>query len=110
MNSPRQLAKFVEPLRELVLRHGQGLSGARRILVEFDADQGQVDREGYQPLLRAVMQVALEPPSLCIPGLDDACTRGGQLLVGVGVRERLRDQLRKVAQSLLDTLGQRLAR
>ena len=96
------------PCGELVLRRGQSLAGGWRILLELHADQGQVDREGYQPLLCAVVQVALEPPALGIPGLDDARARGGQLLVGVGVRERLCDQLREVAQSLLEALWQRL--
>ena len=93
---------------KLVLRNGQSLPGGWWILFERRADQGQVDCEGYQPLLCAVMEVALESPALGIPGLDDACARGGQLLVGVGVRERLCDQLREVAQSLLEALWQRL--
>src|SRR5262249_39848047 len=59
-------------------------------------------------LLCTVMQIALEPAALGIAGFDDARAGGGQLLVGVGVRECLCDQLRKVAQLLLDTLRERL--
>jgi hypothetical protein len=72
MDAARQFAKLVEPLRELVLRRSQGLAGGRRILLERHPDQGQVEREGYQSLLGAVMQVALEPPALDVPCLDDA--------------------------------------
>ena len=103
-----QLAKLVEALRELVLRRGQGLAGGRWILLERHADQGQVEREGDQPLLRAVVQVALEPPALDVPRLDDARARGGELLAGIGVRERLCHQLREVAQPLLEAVRQRL--
>ena len=96
------------PCASCVLRGGQDLAGGRRVLLERRADQAQVERERHEPLLRAVVQVALEPPALGVAGLDDARARGGQLLVGVGVRERLRDQLGEVAQSLLDALRQRL--
>jgi hypothetical protein len=37
-------------------------------------------------------------------GAPDAvvgCTRGGQLVVGIGIRERLRDQLGEVGETLL---------
>ena len=40
----------------------------------------QVERQRDQPLLRAVVQVALEPAARGVAGLDDARARGAQLL------------------------------
>jgi len=91
VDAARQLAQLVEPDLKLALCNGQSLPGGWRILLELRADQGQVNCEGYQPLLCAVVEVALEPPALGIAGLDDTCARCGQLLVGVSVRERLCD-------------------
>src|SRR3954453_23610439 len=102
MDSTCQLAQLVEPLCELVLGNGQDLSGGRRLLLELHTDQGEVDREGYQPLLCAIVQVALEPPALRIRGLHDPRSGRRQLLVRVGVGERLSNQLREVAQALFD--------
>ena len=98
------------PWASCVLRRGQELAGGRRVLLELRADHAQVERDRHEPLLRAVVQVALEPPALGVAGLDDARARRGQLLVGVGVRERLRDQLGEVAQALLDAVRERVGR
>ena len=108
MDAARQLAQLVEPLGELVLRRGQDLAGGRRVPLELRADRRRSSATEHEPLLRAVVQVALEPPALGVAGLDDARARRGQLLVGVGVGERLRDELGEVAQPLLDALRQRL--
>ena len=47
------------------------------------------------------MQVPLEPAALGVPGLDDARARREQLLAGLGVRERGRDEARELADPLL---------
>ena len=41
--------------------------------------QAQRERERDETLLRAVVEVALEPPSLFVAGRDDACARGLEL-------------------------------
>ena len=102
MDAAGQLAQLVEPLGELLLRRGQELARRGRVLLERRADHAQVERDRHEPLLRAVVEVALEPPALGVAGLDDARARGGELLVGVGVGERLRDQVGEVAQPLLE--------
>ena len=111
MDAAGQLAELVEPLRELVLRAADRTSrAAGGSFSSFASTTPQVERDRHEPLLRAVVQVALEPPALGVAGLDDARARRGQLLVGVGVRERLGDQLREVAQPLLVALRERLGR
>ena len=44
------------------------------------AARAGVERRGEQPLLRAVVEVALEPPPLGVAGLDDARARSPQVL------------------------------
>ena len=39
----------------------------------------QVQGDGHEPLLRAVVQVALQPPALAVGGGDDARLRGAQV-------------------------------
>jgi hypothetical protein len=77
-----------------------GLSGGR-ILAEGFLGDSQVHREGDEPLLRAVVQVALESSALGHACFDDACARGGQLVVCFGALERERDEVREVGQTLL---------
>ena len=56
------------------------------------------------------MQVALEAPALGVADLDDARPGRRQLLVGVGVGQRLRDEVGEVAQPLLELRRQRVLR
>ena len=59
--------------------------GARRAaagsLVEPRLGEPERQRERDEPLLRAVVQVALEPPALGVARLDDARTRAAQLVL-----------------------------
>ena len=49
-------------------------------LAEFGPGDPQLEAQRDEPLLGAVMEVALDPPALEIPGLDDPCARGADLL------------------------------
>ena len=110
MDAAGQLAQLVEALGELLLRCGQELARGGRVLLEHRAGHAQVQRDRDEALLRAVVEVALQPPALGVARLDDAGARGGQLLVGVRVGQRLRDELGEVAQPLLVVVGQRVGR
>ena len=67
-----------------------------------------MQREGDEPLLRAVVQVSLEAAAFGVARLDDAGPRRRELLARVRVRERLRHELRKIQQALLRLAGKRL--
>ena len=110
MDAAGQLAQLGESLGEILLGGGQRLPRGRRVALELRADHAQAERDRDEPLLSAVVQVALEPPALGVADLDDARPRGGELLVGVGVGQRLRDEIGEVAQPLLETRGQRVGR
>ena len=58
---------------------GEELGGAVRLRAELRAGELQREPEREQPLLRAVVEVALEPPPLLVAGADDAGSRGAQL-------------------------------
>jgi hypothetical protein len=78
-----QLSKLSEQLAHLLLRAPE-----LRITPPALGD-GETDRkrQSHEPLLRTVVQIALEPPAFLVAGLDDASSRGPQLL-------ELRAQLR----------------
>jgi hypothetical protein len=40
--------------------------------VDLALDHPQLQRHGHEPLLRPVVEVALEPPPFCVPGRDEA--------------------------------------
>ena len=106
MDAAGQLAQLGEPAGEIVLRRGQNLPCGPRVALELLADHAQPEGDRDESLLSAVVQVALEPRALGVADLDEARPRCGELLVGVGIGQRLRDELGEVAQPLLEPLGQ----
>ena len=101
MQPPRQLAQLLERLPELPAGALELAMGGRRIGVDQPVGDAQRDGEPHEPLLRAVVQVALQPAPLCVAGGDDPRPRGRQLLARLRVRERLRHELRERADAVL---------
>ena len=60
---------------ELVARRRRELLGRRRITPDVGLDHPQLQRDRNQSLLRAVMQVTLEPAALGVAGRDDPLAR-----------------------------------
>ena len=101
MDSPRDLLKILDRLgqpacdpRELVpevlpVRRNVGLGGAH----------GQSQRD--EPLLRPVMEVALDPAACLVRRGDDAPPGGGELRLAVRVRDRDADEVGELLQALL---------
>ena len=54
--------------------------GGVDLVADLGAQQPQREREHHQPLLGAVVEVALEPPALGVARLDGARARRAQLL------------------------------
>ena len=78
----------VEGLRELVARGHDERLGGGGVGVDLGPHEPELDAERDEALLRAVVQVALEPPALGVARCDDALPRGPQLaepLLGLGV-------------------------
>ena len=94
-SSSRPSASSSLGLREQ-LRRGRRVGGQLRL------GEAKAESERDEALLCAVVEVPLEPPPLSVAGLDDACARRGQLLVGLGVRERDRDEVREFLEASLD--------
>ena len=69
MDSPREVAELGDCLLYLVLRAREDLGrcgiAARRL-------ESERDRQGDEPLLRAIVQVALDPAALGVGGRDDS--------------------------------------
>ena len=80
MDAARELAQLLERLRQLLARAHEQLVGRIRIARQLRLRQPQRQRERDQPLLRAVVEVALEPPPRVVARRDDARPRRAQLL------------------------------
>ena len=79
MQAACDIAELVERGADLL---AGGVDSRLRLGVvrELAAEQLQLERERDQPLLGPVVEIALEPLALLLPGLDDAPARVGQLL------------------------------
>ncbi len=98
----KQTLKVVEAMSEVFERRG---CDVHRAVIEFDEPRYQ----SHEPLLGAVVQVALEQPALGLPGLDDARGRCPQLALELAVldreelgRRRGADELGVGGQGLVD--------
>ena len=80
MDAPRELAQLVE--RRPQLGFGLRKQLCRTICPGAELRAGELEREAQaeQPLLRAVVKVALEPPPLVVADLDDPSPRGTDLV------------------------------
>ena len=67
-------------LAQLVERGAQLGDGGVDLIADLGAQQPQREREHHQPLLGAVVEIALEPAALGIAGLDGTGARRAQLL------------------------------
>ena len=102
MDAARQLAQLLQGVRELVAGELEvavlGMPARR---------QPQHQRQRDEPLLRAVVQVALQPPPLGVAGLDDARARGGEIGARLRIGQRLRRELGEVRDPLLGARRER---
>src|SRR5512132_1719374 len=108
----------MKPARELahVVEHGFDLAtdprqtGMRILLLRGNAGVHglHVEAERDEPLLRAVMEVALDSPPSLVAGRDDSCARGDQLRTGGRIRDSRRYQLREACDPLLGASRQGL--
>ena len=103
MDAARELAQLLQRVRQLLAR-------AREVgVVRMPARrQPQHQRERDEPLLRAVVQVALQPPALGVARGDDARARRGELRARLGVGQRLGGELGEVRDPLLGAGRRRL--
>src|SRR4051812_40646968 len=67
----------------------------------------QLERERDQPLLRSVVEIALDSPARLIGGGDDPGAGGSELGPALGVGDRSADELRELADPRLRVEGER---
>ena len=72
MDPARELAELLEAERELVARLREQLGRNVRLVGETRTGQAKPEGERDEALLRAVVEIPLEPLTLGIAGLDDA--------------------------------------
>ena len=85
------------------------LDEPRRRGPDLDHGARHLERDDgvHQPLLRAVVDVALQAPSGLVGGGDDARPRGGELRLRLGVGDRDGGQLGELGEADLDVGGER---
>ena len=98
MDAAGELAQLVE--RELQLG-AAGLERGHRGRRGGRGRDPERERERDEPLLRAVVQVALDPAARLVGRLDDAHARRLELDPGVDVGDRLPDELGERAEARL---------
>ena len=105
MEAAGELAQVLEPGVELAGRVLDQLAAGGDVLLQLHLRDPEQERRRDEPLLRAVVQVALEPPPLLVAGPDDAGTRGLQVLAGLRARDRERDEVAEGGQPHLGVPG-----
>ena len=75
MDAARQLAQLRERQRRARRSRVVTQLLRRRVVADAALEQPQLQRDRDEPLLRAVVQVALEPPALGVAGRDDPLAR-----------------------------------
>ena len=108
MQPARQLAQLRERLLELRADRAKQRARLRRIAVELAFGQADGERQADEPLLGAVVKVALQATALGVAGLDDARARSRELLARLGVGQRLGGQLGEARDPLLRPRRERL--
>ena len=94
----------VELARGVVEQVGRGL-GVRG---QPRPRQAQLEHDGDEALLRAVVQVALEPAPLLVAGLDQARARGDQVGARLRAGDGQRGELAERAEAVLGVRRQRV--
>ena len=90
MDAARKVAELGERLLRILVCLLDERAGGFRIGVELGAGAPEVDREGREALLGAVVQIALDAPALGDGGIDGFGALPGELLlplVGTGTEE-----------------------
>ena len=88
MDAARELAQLLDRELRLLARLRDELRGA--VGIAGDPRLGEPERDGHrdEPLLRAVVEVALDPPPLGVGGGDDALARVAQRVHAVAQQAR----------------------
>ena len=93
MQPAGQLAQLLEPGVELTGGILQQLGRPGRVLVELGLGDAQQQRRCDEPLLGAVVEVALQSATLFVAGSNDAGARRLEILAGLRARDRERDEV-----------------
>src|SRR4051794_4628802 len=101
MEPARELAELLERELQVFADTRKHRLGSLRILTKAVLGDTQVDCEGDEALLGAVVKVPFESPALGDACLDDACTRSCQLIMCLRALERECDEVREVRETLL---------
>ena len=108
MEPGREKAKLGQRLARVALRGREQL--ADRVVGHLAPRDADREHERDEPLLRAVVQVALEPAPLLVGGGDETRARDHQLLARLGARDGEREQRREGREPVLDVVVERLVR
>jgi hypothetical protein len=89
MNTAGQVAQLAKAAFELLSRSGEYRPGRLRVTVEQSVQQAQLERRGHEPLLRAVVEIALDLAACLVGGLNEPCARRRQLVPRFRVLDRI---------------------
>ena len=107
MDAARELAQLLERLRELVARRRRQPLRRAGSVADAAVDHPELQRHRDEPLLRAVVEVALQPPAFGVAGGDDALARRpelGEPILGLRLQPRVVERDRGGGRDRLDEL------
>jgi hypothetical protein len=84
MQAPDEIAQLRQRLLRLLVRGRHGIAHGRVGFSQRGAGDAEIHRQRHQPLLGAVVQVALDPTTLGVGRLDRRCPAGRQRLDAPG--------------------------
>ena len=108
MDPERHLAQLVHHARQPLDDAGQLGVELAELGRHGRLSRAQLERERDELLLRAVVQVALDPLPCRIGGGHDPRARSGELRSALGIRDRGRHELGELGEPGLGLSGQRL--
>ena len=88
MDAARELAQLPDRELRLLARLGDQPRRDRGIALELGLGEPERERQRDQPLLGAVVEVALDPPALGVGGVDDPLARVAQDVDAIAQRAR----------------------
>src|SRR5262249_9125986 len=101
MKAARELADLLDHHVEILLHLAEALGRAHRVSRDLSAYSLEIETECDQALLRAVVQVSLDPSPRLVTRGDEARARGDEIFAGRRVRDRRRDKLGEALQARL---------
>ncbi len=105
MDAARKVAKLAKAVVEMFPRPVEDAPRRGPVMVQTLVQDRELERGRHKPLLRAVVQIALDAPPCLVGRRDEPRPRRGQFLARFGVFDRLCNELGEGGNAVLGPCG-----